>query len=131
MNYEKAKRQRLDAPDWQKQLAKELLKPKRNVFSRRHVYSPDVDNTWTADLADMQKYARTNKGYRYILVVLDLFSRYSWARPLKNKTGVEVASAFEEIFKDGRKCKRLWCDKGTEFYNSIVQLLLDENNIQL
>ena len=43
MNYEKAKRQRLDAPDWQKQLAKELLKPKRNVFSRRHVYAPDVD----------------------------------------------------------------------------------------
>ena len=131
MNYEKAKRQRLDAPDWQKQLARELLKPKRNVFPRRHVYSPDVDDTWTADLADMQKYARTNKGYRYILVVLDLFSRYSWARPLKNKTGDEVASAFKDIFKGGRKTKRLWCDRGTEFYNSPVQLLLEENNIQL
>ena len=131
MNYEKAKRRRLDAPDWQKQLAKELLKPKRNVFPRRHVYSPNVDDTWTADLAVMQKYASTNKGYRYILVVLDVFSRYSWARPLKNKTGIEVASAFKDIFKGDRKCKRLWCDRGTEFYNSTVQLLLEQNNIQL
>ena len=112
--YENAKRRRLDAPDWQKQLAGELLKPKRNIFTRRHVYSPDVDDTWTADLVDMQKYARTNKGYRYILVVLDVFSRYAWARPLKNKTGYEVANAFKDILSGGRGCKKLWCDRGTE-----------------
>ena len=75
--YDKAKRKRLDAPEWQKELAAELLKEKRNSFARRHVYSPDIDAIWTADLADLQKYARTNKGYRFILVVLDVFSRYA------------------------------------------------------
>ena len=133
--YEKAKRQRLDAPQWKKQLAKELLRPKRIRFNRRHVYSPGIDDTWTADLADFDKYKRVNKGYRYILVVLDTFSRYAWARPLKHKTGVEVAAAFQDIFRSsdgGRKCKKLFCDKGTEFYNANLRRVLRENgNIQL
>ena len=129
--YENAKRRRLDAPDWQKQLAGELLKPKRNIFTRRHVYSPDVDDTWTADLVDMQKYARTNKGYRYILVVLDVFSRYAWARPLKNKTGNEVANAFKDILRGGRGCKKLWCDRGTEFYNVSLRRVLEDSNIEI
>ena len=127
--YEKAKRRRLDASQWKKQLAKELLRPKRNRFDRRHVYSPSIDDTWTADLADFQKLARVNKGYRYILVVLDTFSRYAWARPLKHKTGAEVADAFKDIFRKsgGRKCKKLFCDKGTEFYNTNLQRVLQSN----
>ena len=131
--YEKAKRQRLDAPQWKKQLAKELLRPKRNRFDRRHIYSPSIDDTWTADLADFEKYTRVNKGYRYILVVLDTFSRYAWARPLKHKTGVEVAEAFKDIFrKSGRKCKKLFCDRGTEFYNTNLRRVLQANgNIEL
>ena len=128
--YDKAKRRRLDAPDWQKQLTKELLKPKRKTFKRRQVYSPAVDDTWTADLVDLQKYARTNKAYRYILVVLDVFSRYAWARPLKNKTGLEVAKAFKTII-GSRKCKKLWCDRGTEFYNTDLRRVLQANNIEL
>ena len=128
--YDKAKRKRLDAPEWQKQLATELLKEKRNSFPRRHVYSPDIDTIWTADLVDLQKYARTNKGYRYILVVLDVFSRYAWARPLKYKTGECVANAFNDILQD-RKCKKLWVDRGTEFYNATVQNVLKANNIKL
>ena len=129
--YEKAKRRRLDAPDWKNELVLELLKPKRNLFPRRHIYSPAVDDTWTADLAHMQKYAIANKGYQYILVVLDVFSRYAWARPLKNKTGIEVAKAFADIFKGGRICKRLWCDRGTEFLNITVNRLLQQHNIKI
>lgn len=126
--YEKAKRRRLDAPQWKKQLAKELLRPKRIRFNRRHVYTPGIDDTWTADLAVFEKFARVNKGYRYILVVLDTFSRFAWARPLKRKTGAEVAEAFEDIFRSsGRKCKKLFCDKGTEFYNANVRRVLREN----
>ena len=79
----------------------------------------------------MQKYVRTNKGYRYILVVLDVFSRYAWASPLKNKTGIEVANAFNNILKNGRRCKKLWCDRGTEFYNANLRRVLEENNIQI
>ena len=131
--YEVAKRRRIEAPEWKVQLAKELLRPKRKRFNRRHIYSPNIDDTWTADLADFEKYKRINRGYRYILVVLDIFSRYAWARPLKQKTGVEVAHAFQDIFqKSGRRCKRLFCDQGTEFYNVNVQRVLQENGgIQL
>ena len=67
--YEEAKRKRLNAPEWKKTLVKELLKPKLKRFKRRHVSSLGVDRIWTADLADMQKYARQNKGFKYILVV--------------------------------------------------------------
>ena len=117
----------------EKQLSKELLRPKRNRFNRRHIFSPSIDNTWTADLADFEKFKRVNRGYRYILVVLDTFSRYAWARPLKQKTGAEVATAFQDIFqKSGRRCKKLFCDRGTEFYNANLRRVLDSNGgIQL
>ena len=69
--YEKAKRRRADAPDWKKQLTKELLKPKRRRFRRRKVLaSGGVDSIWTADLLDIHQYAHQNKGYKFILIVL-------------------------------------------------------------
>ena len=129
--YEKAKRKRLNAPEWKKTLVKELLKPKLKRFKRRHVSSLGVDRIWTADLADMQKYARQNKGYKYIVVVLDVFSRYSWARPLKDKTGESVTKAFKDIFKEGYCSSYLWTDKGTEFYNASMREMLKSKNIKL
>ena len=101
--YEKAKRQCDDAPAWKKQLTKELLKPKRRRFRRRRVYANGGrDSIWTADLLDIHQYARQNKGYKFILVVLDIFSRYAWARPLKSNTGANVVSALENILQSGR-----------------------------
>lgn len=130
--YEKAAEERRNIPRWKKELAEELTKPKLIRFPRRRVYSPNVDRIWTADLLDIQKYKRQNKGYTFILVVLDIFSRYAWVRPLKKKTGVEVSNAFQDIFRvSGRKCMRLWCDRGTEFYNRVVQELLTSNSITL
>ena len=130
--YEKAAEERRNIPKWKKELADELTKPKLIRFPRRRVYSPNVDRIWTADLLDIQKYKRENKGYTFILVVLDIFSRYAWARPLKKKTGLEVSNAFQDIFRvSGRKCARLWCDRGTEFYNRTVQDLLSLNGITL
>ena len=115
----------------EKTLVKELLKPKFKRFKRRHVSSLGVDRIWTADLADMQKYARQNKGYKYIVVVLDVFSRYSWARPLKDKTGESVTKAFKDIFKEGYCSSYLWTDKGTEFYNASMREMLKSKNIKL
>ena len=129
--YEKAKRKRLNAPEWKKELAKELLRPKLKRFKRRHVSSLGVDRIWTADLADLHKYARKNKGYKYILVVLDVFSRYAWARPLKDKTGVSVTEAFKDIFKEGNHSSFLWTDRGTEFYNAPMQEMLKSKDIHL
>ena len=130
--YEKAKRRRVDAPQWKKQLTKELLKPKRRRFRRRQVLAGGgVDSIWTADLLDIHQYASRNKGYKFILVILDIFSRYAWARPLKNKTGTSVASAVEDILhgSGGRRPQKLWTDKGTEFYNANVARVL--NGIEL
>ena len=126
--YDKAKKRREQAPEWKKQLVKELLKPKKKHFPRRKVYSLGIDRVWTADLMFMQKFARQNKGFNYILVVLDVFSRYAYARPLKNKTGAQVAGAFEDIFKES-KPKKLWTDRGTDFYNKQMKNLLAQNGI--
>ena len=129
--YEKAKRRRVDAPVWKKQLIKELLKPKRRRFRRRPVLAGGgIDSIWTADLLDIHQYARQNKGYKFILVVLDVFSRFAWARPLKNKSGKEVANALKNIIEvDRRRPKKLWTDEGTEFYNVDVSRVL--NGIEL
>ena len=90
---ESARKRRKNAPEWKKQLTRELLKQKRKRFPRRKVFVSNVDSIWTADLLDNHKFARVNKGYKFILVVLDVFSRYAWTRPLNNKTGDLVANA--------------------------------------
>ena len=123
--HEKAKKRRIESPKWKKQLAKELLKPKRRRFARRKVFAGNVDSIWTADLLDIHQYARQNKGYKFILVVLDIFSRYAWARPLKDKTGICVANAFENILIQ-RRPRKLWTDRGTEFYNNKVANVLGD-----
>ena len=74
-----------------------------------------MDDIWCSDLVDMQKLSKWNKGYKYLLMVLDLFSKYGWIVPLKTKTGLEVSKAFESIFKNAKgkaKPKKLWVDKG-------------------
>jgi len=68
----------------------------------------------------MQPFSKYNNGVKYLLSVIDMFSKYGWIMPLKSKTGLEVASALEPVFKE-RKPDKLWVDKGTEFYNSHVK----------
>ena len=118
---------------WKQKLAKELLKPKLKRFPRRKIYSPNMDRIWTMDLMDVRKYSKQNKNYKYILVVLDIFSRFAWARPVKAKTGREVTDALRDIFtKSGRKPSRIWSDDGKEFFNHLmVQGLLRKNDITL
>ena len=113
--HEKARKRRIDTTE-------------RRRFERRRVFAGSVDSIWTADLLDIHKYARQNKGYKFILVVLDIFSRYAWARPLKDKTGTCVANAFKDILMQ-RRPRKLWTDRGTEFYNVKVADVL--NDIQL
>ena len=72
----------------------------------------------------MQAFSKYNKGVKYLLTVVDIFSKYGRMIPLKNKTGTEVASALQKIFKE-RKPEKLWVDKGKEFYNKHVQQLVE------
>lgn len=91
-------------------------------FRKRKVVVNGIDEIWAADLVDMQAFAKFNNGIKYLLTVIDVFSKYGWIVPLKSKTGVEVARAFNKIFKE-RKPEKLWVDKGKEFYNKYVRVL--------
>ena len=130
--YESARQKRITAPAWKKQLARELLKPKQNRFSRRRIFSPNVNSIWTMDLLDIHQFARHNKNYRFILVVLDIFSRFAWAIPLKDKSGIGVAKALEDIITTSdSKPYKVWSDRGTEFYNAAVAQLFERYMIKL
>ena len=105
-------------------LAEELHKPVKRKFNKRRVMVNGIDKIWAADLADMKAFEKDNDGYTFLLMVIDIFSKYGWIVPLKNKKGVNVAKALENIFQE-RKPKKLWTDKGAEFYNKDVKKLLD------
>ena len=75
------------------------------------MYVNGTDKIWPVDLVDMQSFSIFNHGVKYLLTVIDVFSKYAWMLPLKDKTGVSVANALKEIFKQ-RKPEKLWTDKG-------------------
>ena len=101
------------------QLTEELHKPNIIKFKKRKVYSTFKDNIWGADLADMQLISKFNKGFIFLLCVIDIFSKYAWVFPLRDKKGVSIVNAFQSILKDSnRKPNKIWVDKGSEFYNN-------------
>ena len=103
----------------------------RKKYPTRGYVTHAIDEQWQADLADVSLIERYNSGFRFILTVIDLFSRYAWARPLKTKRGVEVAAAFKNIFESGRIPKRIQTDQGKEFENRHVLDLFASHNIEL
>ena len=115
---------------WTTPLAEELHRPIRKHFTKRYVFVRNVDDIFGADLIDMQALSKQNKGYKYILMVEDIFSKYGWAVPLKTKTGIAVRDALKQIFKQ-HVPKKLWTDAGREFYNTEVKTLLKKHDITL
>ena len=110
------------------QLADELHKPARKNYTRRKTLTFGIDDLWQADLVEMHELASKNKGYNYILTVIDTFSKFAFAVPVKNKTAVLVSKAFESLLKD-RQPKNLQTDQGKEFFNSVFKKLMDKHNI--
>ena len=99
------------------QLANELHKPVIKKFKKRKVYSSFKDNIWGVDLANMQL-SKFNKGVKYLLCVIDLFSKYAWVIPIKDKKATGIVNAFKKIISEGqRKPNKIWVDQGSEFYN--------------
>ena len=82
------------------QLADELHKPIIRKFKKRKVYSAFKDNIWAADLADMQLISKLNKGFRFLLCVIDICSKYDWVVPSKDKKGVGIVNAFQSILQN-------------------------------
>ena len=112
------------------QLAEELLQPIIRKFEKRKVHAAFKDNIWGADLADMQLLNKYNKGIRFLLCVIDIFSKYAWFVPLKDKKGVSIATTFQGVLKQSkRKPNKIWVDKGSEFYNASFKKWLQDNDI--
>ena len=111
-------------------LANELNKPIIRKFNKGKVYSSFKDNIWGADLADMQLLSKFNKGIKYLLCVIDLFSKYSFVVPLKDKKGISIVNAYQRVLnKSKRKPNKIWVDKGSEFYNASFKKWLQDNDI--
>ena len=118
--------------DWAQQLAEELHKPIRRKFKTRKVIVNHIDEIWSADLVFMDKLSKWNKGFKYLLTVIDVFSKFAWVIPLKDKKGSSITTAFADIIKKyKRKPKYLWVDKGSEFYNKTFKEWLLQNDIEL
>jgi hypothetical protein len=89
-----------------------------------------IDDTWQIDLVEMHKFARENKGFNYILTGIDVFSKFAFAVPVKNKTGKDVSAAFEKVLLDIKRTpKNVHSDLGKEFYNSTFQELMKQYSI--
>ena len=122
----------LSKNDWAQQLAEELHKPIRRKFKTRKVIVNHIDEIWSADLVFMDKLSKWNKGFKYLLTVIDVFSKFAWVVPLKDKKGCSITTAFADIIKTyKRKPEYLWVDKGSEFYNKTFKEWLLQNDIVL
>ena len=97
------------------QLAEELHIPIITKLKKRKVYSSFRDNIWGSDLADIQLLSRYNKKIKYLLFAIDLFSKYAWVVPMKDKKDTSIVNAFKKIISEGRKPNKIWVDQGSEF----------------
>ena len=96
------------------QLASDLHKPIIQKFKKRKVFSSFRDNIWGVDLADIQSLSKYDKGVKYLLCAIDLFSKYVWVVP-KDKRGTSIVIAFQKMILKGRKPNKIWVDKVLNF----------------
>ena len=102
-------------------LANELHNSIIRKFKKRKVYSSFTDNIWGIDLADMQSLSKYNKGIKYLLSAIDLFSKYTWVVPSKDKRGISIVNAFEKIISEGIKPNKIWVDQGGGLYSDFLR----------
>ena len=106
-------------------------KVRRRGFKRRRVIVQGIDVQWEADLADDQNLSDHNNGIKFLLVVVDVFSRYLWVEPLKDKKAKSVIEAFDRILRESRRPRTLRTDKGSEFYNRFFKKYLHDKSIKI
>jgi hypothetical protein len=89
-----------------------------------------IDDQWDVDLMDMTQFSKYNRGYNFILVAINIFSKYVWMRPLKDKRCESVMKALKNISAEGRSSCRIRTDKGQEFRSRLVEFLLKQRWIE-
>ena len=82
------------------------------------MYSSFGDNIWGVDLADMQSLSKYDKGIKYLLCAIDLFGKYAWVVPIKDKKGISIVNGFQKIISKGGKPNKISTDQGSKFYNN-------------
>ena len=110
-----------------------LHKPVRRKFKRRKTIANKIDSLWQMDLVFLLDLAKHNRGFKYLLTVIDVFSRYAFVRALKSKHGSGIIAAMKDIFnKEKRKPSKIHIDKGAEFMNhGFIEFLKTAGNIKL
>ena len=121
---------RQDVKDWLSGVETyTLFKPVKRKFNRLPILVDNIDEQWQADLMDVSWWKQYNDGVCFLLVVVDVLSRYAWAIPLKDKSASSVTSAFSSIIALGRVPAKLQTDQGKEFLNRSFKSLMAEHNI--
>ena len=107
-------------------------KPPKKYYPTNKTDVYYFDDTWFLDILDLKDYGpKNNRGYRYVLVVIDNFSKFGWTMPLKNKDAQTIKDSFENILIDSKKTNIIESYRGKEFYNNIFQDFLNKNNIKI
>ena len=115
-----------------KELPEELHKPIIRTFNKRKIHSLFIENIWGADLADMQLISKFNKGFSFLMCVIDIFSKYAWVITSKNQKGTAITNAFQNtIDESNRKPNKICVDKGSEFYYRSMKSWLGKNDIEM
>ena len=109
-------------------LTKELTRPVNNKFKRRSVITTYNNDIWSVDLLDVSNMSKSNDKIKFLLIIIDIYSRYAYVVPLKSKNGDDLLNGFKSIDKTP---KNLWVDEGKEFYNSEMKKYCKEKNINM
>jgi hypothetical protein len=111
------------------QVVEELHRSARRYFTRRKTVMYGIADTYQIDLVEMIPYAKFNKNHKYILTVIDVFSKFAWALAVKTKSAKDVTRAMNKVFQAGHIPKNIHSDLGKEFYNKEFERLLKSHNI--
>ena len=111
---------------------KNYTKLLQNLKNEDYTHFSQIDNIWGADPADMQLIRKFNKGFQFLSYVVDIYSKYTWVVPLKEKKGNTITNDFQKnLTKSNCKPNKIWVDKGTESYKKLMKSWLQDNDIEI
>ena len=113
----------------QDQDAYSLQRPLRRKFRRNRVVADGIDAQWDIDLADVSNVEIYNDGIKFLFILIDIFTRYLWVIPIKEKKHQVIIEGFKHVFAQGRKPKWIRSDKGSEFNNRWVKGYLKKEGV--